>query len=139
MDLHSTGLEYNAVAGISLADSRKAPLQYRSSLDSPCPSAKWTAKNIKTTEVFYRSAGDVYAILEESVRLFTLGSPSRGIPFKEWKIPLPVDDVDDYCLYPGADVIAFLIVQEYTCVTEPQRLSQHAHYDTIEIFGSKFI
>ena len=65
-------------------------------------------EDIGAAEVPHRSAGDVYAILDDSVRLFTLGSASRGIPFKEWRIPLPVGAVDDYCFHPGADVIAFL-------------------------------
>jgi len=120
IDLYSTGLEYNAAAGVSLADSRKALLQYRASLDSLCPSEKWTVKDIATTAVFCRSAGDVYAILEDSVRLFTLGSPSRGIPFKEWRIPLPVYGVGDYCFHPGADVIAFLDVDQSLCVYPPR-------------------
>ena len=64
----------------------------------------------------HRSAGGVYAILEDSVRLFTLGSHSRGIPSKEWRIPLPVSHVDDYCFHPGADVIAFLDVDRSLCV-----------------------
>ena len=54
--------------------------------------------------------GGVYGMVEDSIRLFTLGSASRGIPCKEWEISSPVNDVEGYCFYPGADVIAFLDV-----------------------------
>jgi len=56
--------------------------------------------------------GGVIAVVDESVRLFTLGSPSRMIPYKEWEVPLPIPAPKDYGFYPGADVIAFFELQE---------------------------
>ena len=72
----------------------------------------WTLTKIQYIKV----AGGVYAILEDQVQLFALGSVSRGIPYKEWAIPLPVIASQDYGFYPGADIIAFLEVQGLTCV-----------------------
>ena len=42
------------------------------------------------------------------VRLFIPGSASRRIPRKEWEIPLPVVDLEDFAFFPCADVIAFV-------------------------------
>ena len=55
------------------------------------------------------------AIVNESVRLFTLGSSSRRIPYKEWEIPLPSVGVQRCDFYPGADIIAFAELREEKC------------------------
>ena len=58
------------------------------------------------------SAGGVRAFdTENSVRLFVIGSASRGIPHKEWEIPAPTDAPWKCCFCPGADVIAFTNLQ----------------------------
>jgi hypothetical protein len=106
IDLFSTGLEYNDGAGISLTDSREALLRYRSNPDPLC-----RIEDEYTDSV--RAAGGVYATMKDGlVRLFTLSSPSRGIQHREWVIPLPVTGLRYYCLYPGADVIAFVKLQQ---------------------------
>jgi hypothetical protein len=106
IDLFSVGLEYNAAAGVSLADSQDALLRYRSSPDPLC--------RIEGAQMdSMRTAGGVYATTRgDLVWLFTLSSPSRGIQHREWEIPLPVAGLRHYGLYPGADVIAFVKVQE---------------------------
>lgn len=58
--------------------------------------------------------GGVCAIVRDSARFVRLGSTSRGIPPKEWEIPLPVADPAEYTHYPGADVIAFVELQGMT-------------------------
>ena len=64
----------------------------------------------------YGRTGGVYVIIKESVRLFAPGSALRGIPHKEWEIPLPILDPTNFCFYPDADVIAFTKLQEAMCV-----------------------
>ena len=127
IELYAAGLEYNAAAGISLADSRDAFFRYRSNLESLRPVEKRTVENSWTNDVEVISDG-VYAILddfEDSLRLFTLGSASRGIPHREWEIPLPVIDPVNYCLYPGSDVIAFVEQRGEECVhdTSPKLIT----------------
>ena len=114
LDLFATGFEYNAGAGISLADSREALLRYRSSLDTLRPIGERTVESRRAYGADSASTvGGVCAIVkEDSVRLFTLGSSSRGIPYNEWEIPTPVINPWYSCFYPGADVIAFLDLQE---------------------------
>ena len=60
--------------------------------------------------------GSVYAILKDKVRLFALGSGLRGIPYKEWTIPLPVTAPYGYGFYPDADIIVFVELLEESCV-----------------------
>lgn len=111
IDLFASGLEYNPGTNTSLADSRKALAQYRSNLDSLCPIEERMVEGLHERDANpARMAGGICAIVRDgSVRLFTPGPASRGIPHKEWKIPvIPLD----YCFYPCADVIAFLVLQE---------------------------
>ena len=119
IDPFATGLEYNAEAGISLAYSQKALLQYRSSLDSLSPIEVKAVSNLTWEDLdegSMKTAGGVYTIVKDPVRLFTLGSASRGIPQKEWEIPLPVVNPAGYSFYPGANVIAFVELQGAACV-----------------------
>ena len=63
-------------------------------------------RHVKATKI----AGGMYAIMKDSVRLFTPAPASQEM--KEWKIPLPVACPANYCFHPGADVIAFVERQE---------------------------
>jgi len=65
---------------------------------------------------YIKAAGGICAILTDQVRLFAVGSIARGIPYKEWAIPLPVITPQDYEFDPGTDIIAFLEVQGLMCV-----------------------
>ena len=108
IELYAAGFKYNPGVGISLSDSRKALLQYYSNLESLRPAEERKMENIRVKEVCSVTGGGVYAaIIGDAVRLITLGSASRGIPHREWQIPFPVIDPEDYCLCPGADVIVF--------------------------------
>lgn len=64
------------------------------------------------------TVGGVCALLrdESAVQFFTLGSASRGISHRRWKIALPVDTPERYAFYPGADVIAFIELRRVMCV-----------------------
>jgi hypothetical protein len=124
IDLFSVGLEYNAVAGVSLTDSQEALLRYRSNPDPLCQ-----IENIRQDPLnSIRTTGGVHAALKDGlVRLFTLSSPSRGIQHREWKIPLPVAHQGHYCFFPGADVIAFLELQQLGCVHLPSGSTLWTH------------
>ena len=110
IDLFSAGFEYNAGTQVSLADSQKALLQYRSSMDSLHPIKDKMVECLQTSHTdFATSASGVHVIVKNDLaRLFTLGSASRGIPHKEWEIPLPDADPGDYDFDSSADVITFI-------------------------------
>ena len=117
IELYATGLEYNAAAGISLTDSQNALYRYRFNLQSLRPVEKRTVNVLRSGNVGdAKSVGGIHAVIKDSVRLFALGSASRGIPHREWEIPLPVTDPAAFCLHPGGDVIAFLEQGEIKCV-----------------------
>ena len=113
IDLFSTGLEYNAEAGVSLDDSRQALLRYRSNLDSFCPTEKRTVGGMTWDSCRTGSKKIVEGICAivwgGSTRLLSLGSPSPGMSHKDWTIPVPSHDLWNsfYCFCPRADVIAF--------------------------------
>jgi len=120
IDLLAAGLEYNAAAGISLAESKKAFDSYRSNLDSLQPTEERTVKELELATMVdadpLRTAGGVCAALQRSLRLFAPGPGSRGIPYKEWEIPLPDIKLDAFGFYPSADVIAFAGLEHSKCV-----------------------
>ena len=112
IDLFAAGFEYNAAAGISLAESRKTLHQYLSSMDELCPIQEEVVSDLDGR--YPTTAGGVYAIMDrDSVHLFTLESASRGIPQTKWTIPLPPADAESCGFYPVTDVIAFI---EPSCV-----------------------
>ena len=140
IDLFAAGLECNAEAGINLADSQKALLQYRSGLDSLRPIEVKAVSNLEPDDLdenYMRAAGGVYAIVKDPVRLFTLGFVSRGIPQKEWEIPLPVANPAGYSFYPDANVITFVELQEASCVNRPLELSSQPHSNITAICRSR--
>jgi hypothetical protein len=118
IDLFTAGLEYNAAAGVSLADSRKAFYQYGSSFNLLRPTEE---RVVNLQRGFEWASGGVYATANTSVQLFALGSASRGIPRREWgwEIPLPEPQLMAYAFDPSADVIAFLELSEETQVRSP--------------------
>lgn len=115
IDLFAAGFKYNAAAGISLADSRKAFAQYHSNLETlHSIEEKAVAKLGPEYADYIRSTSGVHGIIVRgSVRLYTLGSISRGIPRKEWEIPIPAVDLACYSFHPPADIIAFV---DWSCV-----------------------
>ena len=124
IDLFATGLEYNAAAGIDLTESRKALLQYNSSLGSLHPVEERVVGEVHVGNDYrFQTAGGVHAVfVNESVRLFSLGSASRGIPYKEWEIPSPINYSTGYHIYPAADLIVFVERQSCMCVYRSQEL-----------------
>jgi hypothetical protein len=110
IDLYATGMEWNASAGVNVAASQNALRQYRSGLDSLRPIEEEMVTKIQVDHGDnIKAVGGVFAIASNGpVWLFTLGSVSRGIPQRKWKIPVPIACPVDFTFYPGADVIAFV-------------------------------
>jgi hypothetical protein len=135
IDLFVAGLEYNAAAGIDLAESQQALLQYRSSLNSLHPIEERVVGKVQLYgDRWLKTAGGVLAILADSVRLFSLGSASRGIPYKEWEIPPPVNNAIGFHICPAANLIAFIGQQASRCVHRSQELSQtHPNVTTVVV------
>ena len=105
------------MAGVDLSESRKAFLQYSSSLDSLSPIEKRVVVGVQDGDDHWlKTAGGVYAVFTNSVRLFSLGSASRGIPYKEWEIPSPINGPMGYGICPSDNLIAFVGPRIYTFV-----------------------
>lgn len=141
IDLWAAGLEYNVAAGVRLVDSRNALIQYRSNLNSLRPTEERTIETVRPepTEEFARAVGGVYAIAAgDSIRLLTLGSALQKVPHKEWAIPLPVCTLVGCHFYPGADIIAFVELQETEYVHWPQELKFHVYPDVAELSRLKY-
>lgn len=114
INLFAAGFEDNVAAGLSLVEKRRALGIYRSNLDSLCPTEERRVNLCVPDDL--KTIGGVYAMAGESVRLFAPGSVSRGIPHKEWEIPLTGIDLRSCGFYPDADIIAFAEIREATCV-----------------------
>jgi hypothetical protein len=141
VELYAVGLEHNPAAGIDLAESRNALCRYLKNLDTLSPTEERTVGDLRIPDNFEdaKVAGGVYAILKDQVRLFTLGSVSRGVLYKEWTIPLPVVAPDNYGFYPDADIIAFVELPKLMCVYSSPKSLLQAHRDVTEIRGLSFI
>jgi hypothetical protein len=116
IELFAAGFEYNAATSVSIADSREALLKSTLGLESLRPTETRVVENLRTGPTVTKTSGGVYAIMQDSVRMFTLGSALRGTPYKEWEIPLPIAGPVDFAFYPGADAIAFVERRNLMCV-----------------------
>jgi len=134
-------LEHNPAAGIDLSESRKVFSQYLTNFGTLSPIEEKTAGNLQVPDstINAKVVGGVYAIMNDQVQLFTLGSPSRGIPYKEWTIPLPVTAPEGYGFYPGADIIAFVKQQSPMYVYSSSKLLPRAHSDVTGMRRFTFI
>lgn len=114
--LHSLGLKHNPAAGIELSESRKALFWYLDRYHQLKYIEERTVADVQIPDDVDGTycAGGVYGIMNDSVRLFRLGSVSRGIPFEEWEIPCPQVAIENYAFCPGADVIAFAELPQVT-------------------------
>ena len=128
IDLFAAGLEYNAAAGIDLVESRKAFLQYSSSVDLLHPIEEKVVGEVQSDgNRWSKTAGGVLAIFADSVRLFALGSASRGISYKEWKIQPPIDNAIGFHICPAANLIVFIGPQTSRCAHRSQELLSRTH------------
>ena len=87
-------------------------------MDSLCPIEERVVDHLREDYDSGRAVGGVHAIVDSnSVLLLALGSASRGIPYKQWEIPLPVTDPADYGFCPRVNVFAVVELQDvrYVC------------------------
>ena len=102
------------------ADSQKSLLRYQSKSHSPSPAKKQVVHNIPSVDrgSIEVASGVLAALGDDSVQLFVLGSASRGIEQKKWKIPRPAIRALEtgWCFDPHADVIAFVGLREIAYV-----------------------
>ena len=106
IDLFAAGLEYNTIAKIDLDESRKALLRFKSGMDSLCPIEERAVDDpLWSYGCSIKTVGGIHAVIGGgSAQLFALGFASRGIPYKQWEIPLPT---------VGRSVMAFVLAQMY--------------------------
>ena len=118
MDLFAAGFEYNEIAEIGVEESRKALLRYESSMGSLHPVQERTIDGPRRDDGrSMKTAGGIHAVIEDdSARLFVLGSTPRGIPYRQWEIPLPVTGPKQCDFCPRADVIVVVESQHVTYV-----------------------
>jgi hypothetical protein len=131
------GLEHNPAAGIDLAESRNALCLYLKNLDTSSPTKEWAMNGLQVPDGIEnaQAMGGVYAILNDQLRLFTLGSVSRGVPYNEWTIPLPVVAPVEFGFHPGADIIAFVKLADPMCVYSSSTSSLRTHSHVTGIWG----
>ena len=113
IDLFAAGFEYNAIVKIDHDESRKALLRFKSSMDSLCPIEERAVDDpLWSHGCSMKTVGGIHAVVGGgSAQLFALGSASRGIPYKQWEIPLPVVGPFGYGFFPHADVFAVVELQ----------------------------
>ena len=87
-------------------------------MESLCPIEK-RVDHLREDYDAGRTVGGVHAIVDSgSALLFALGSASRGIPYKQWEIPLPITGPTvGYGFCPRANVFAVVKLQSagYVC------------------------
>ena len=109
IDLFAAGLEDNPASNLTLADKRRAFDEYRTKWETFNPIKKWESE----VENFYfghhTSGSGVYGFVagpQKFIQFVTLESVSRGIPRREWKLPLPEFVFSGFGINPQADVLA---------------------------------
>ena len=118
IDLYVTRLEYNLGTGVPLADNREALRHHLAAISLLClVEPKIVDDPPLRGGCFTTTAGGTYAIFGDSIQFYDPGSASRGTPYKEWEIRVPIDyrpDTARYCFYPEAKIIAFIKTQEFS-------------------------
>jgi hypothetical protein len=101
-------LEDNPNVNLSLADKRRAFDEYRAKWDTFQPTKKWELEVDSFSPDCQVSGSGVYGFVAGSkqfIEFLTLESVSRGIPPKEWKVPLPDFELLKLAINPHADVV----------------------------------
>ena len=95
----------------SLADCHAALAAYRKRWENFDPAQKWDwVLDVSDIREGVAVSG-VYGLLwKNSVKFFTLGSVSRGIPGREWDISFKHLEAKTFTFYPQANIMA--IVEE---------------------------
>jgi hypothetical protein len=101
-------LEDNPSVNISLADKRRAFDEYRAKWDTFHPIQKLERKVDNFYPDCHASGSGVHGFVTSSkkfIEFLGLDSVSRGVPRKEWKVPLPDFEPFDFAINPHADVL----------------------------------
>ena len=111
IDLFGAGLQRNPRSKTSLADCRAALEAYCSRWKTLDTAERWEraldVPNIRDATAVNGTYGILWG---DSAKFFILGSASRGIPGKEWDVPLKHFEATGFTFYPQANVMA--IVEE---------------------------
>jgi hypothetical protein len=104
-------LEDNPDANISLADKRKAFNDYRMKWDVFHPIKKWE-RAVNSSDPDHRVMGPgVYGFVvgpPKFIEFHSLESVSRGVPPREWKVPLPDFELLKLAINPHADLLVVI-------------------------------
>jgi len=108
IDLFGAGLQHNPRTKTSLDGCRKALEAYRDRWQTLDHAKKWDKTLHHVDDIQNATAvGGTYGILwKNAIKFFTLGSVSRGIPEREWDIPLKNYEARIFTFYPQADIMA---------------------------------
>jgi len=102
-------LEDNPASDLTLAEKRRALDEYRTKWDTLNPIQKWE-REVADFDYGHQASGHgvcgFVADTQKFIEFLTLKSVSRGIPRKEWKLPLPEFDFFNFAIYPPADALA---------------------------------
>ena len=108
--IFSAGLKDNPSVNLSLADKRRILCEYRTKWGALSPIQKSEGRTKNSPMTFRASASGVFCFVvgrDDFIQFSTLGSISRGIPRKEWRVPLPAGiSLKHFAICPQADVLA---------------------------------
>ena len=111
IDLFGSGLQRNPRTKVPLADCRAALEAYCRGRETLEPVEKCEEDlDASTYEVVNVLGGTLGTLAKNSAKFITLGSISRGIPRKEWGVPLGNFESFHFTFCPRADVL--VIVEE---------------------------
>ena len=115
IDLFDSGLQRNPRTKASLTDCCAALEAYRRSWESLDPLEEDDVGPLSFADGEALVVGGTFGILDENLAKFiTLGSISRGIPSKEWDVPLNDLEAFDFSFYPRANVLAVVEAVGFT-------------------------
>lgn len=111
--IFSAGLKDNPSANLSLADKHSILCGYRMKWDALSPIQKSERRVNNFTSYSPQASGSgVFGFIASSdnfIQFLTLESVSRGIPRKEWRVPLPAGlALQHFAICPQADALAMV-------------------------------
>ena len=116
INLFGAGLQHNPRTKTSLADCYKALRTYCTSWETLDPAEKWdkVLYDVYSTRKTDVVSGTYGFLRGNAIKFFTPGAVSRGIPGKEWDIPVKGFEACIFTFYPQADVVAVAEVAAWT-------------------------
>ncbi|KAF9643654.1 hypothetical protein BDM02DRAFT_1374405 [Thelephora ganbajun] len=110
IDLFAVGLEENPAVNLSLIDKRRAFDEHCTRWDVLNPIQTWE-REIGIHGYLQASGPGVYSFIADRkkfIQFLTLESVPRGIPQREWKLPLPDFVLAGFAINPHADALALV-------------------------------